>query len=103
MTLEQFFISKNIEHSWSNYEVMCLAIINGLITSFILETIILLRQMSFYSSLKKALGMSFISMIDMVASMNITDLILTGGTMLTVGYSNNSNLWFLHTTTLQLL
>ena len=77
MTLEQFFISKNIEHSWSNYEVMCLAIINGLITSVILETIILLWQMSFYSSLKKALGMSFKSMIDMVASMNITDLILT--------------------------
>ena len=62
---------------------MGLAIINGLITSIILETIILLKQMDFYSSLKTALGMSFISMIGMELAMNVTDLILTGGAMLT--------------------
>ena len=62
---------------------MGLAIVNGLITSIILETIILLKQMDFYSSLRTALGMSFISMIGMELSMNFIDLILTGGAMLT--------------------
>ena len=74
---------QKIDHSWSNYEVMGLAIINGLLTSIILETIILLKQMDFYSSLKTALGMSFISMIGMEIAMNATDLLLTGGAMLT--------------------
>ena len=62
---------------------MGLAILNGLITSIVLETIILLKLMSFYSSLKTALGMSFISMVAMEISMNITDLFLTGGAILT--------------------
>ena len=44
---------------------MILAIINGLITSVILETIILLKAMSFKIALKTALGMSMISMISM--------------------------------------
>ena len=39
--------------------------------------------MDFYSSLKTALGMSFISMLGMEIAMNVTDLILTGGAMLT--------------------
>lgn len=77
------FYFQNIDHSWSNYEVLGLAIINGLLTSIILETIILLKQMDFYSSLKTALGMSFISMLGMEIAMNVTDLILTGGAMLT--------------------
>ena len=79
------FYFQNIEHTWSNFEVMGLAIINGLITSVVLETIILLKQMSFYSSLKTAFGMSFISMIAMEISMNVTDLFLTGGAILTWG------------------
>ena len=74
---------QKIDHSWSNYEVMGLAIINGLLTYIILETIILLKQMDFYSSLKTAFGMSFISMIGMEIAMNATDLLLTGGAMLT--------------------
>ena len=74
---------QNIEHTWSNFEVMVLAIINGLLTSIILETIILLKQMNFSSSLKTAFGMSFISMIGMEMAMNLTDLIFTGGAMLT--------------------
>ena len=77
------FYFQNIEHSWSNFEVMGLAIVNGLLTSIILETIILLKQMDFVSSLKTALGMSFISMIAMEIAMNATDIILTGGAMLT--------------------
>ena len=81
--LGTIFYFQNIDHSWSNYEVMVLAIVNGLLTSIILETIILLKQMDFYKAVKTALGMSFISMIAMEISMNITDLIITGGAMLT--------------------
>ena len=64
--------------------IMTLAIINGLITSIILETIILLRQnFKFSNALKTALGMSFISMISMEVAMNLTDYLLTGGAILT--------------------
>ena len=76
--------------------IMTLAIINGLITSIILETIILLRQnLDFSKAFKTALGMSFISMVSMEIAMNLTDVILTGGAilnwwvvpiMLTVGF-----------------
>ena len=63
--------------------VMTLAIINGLITSIILETIILLRQnLDFSKAFKTALGMSFISMVSMEIAMNVTDVILTGGAIL---------------------
>ena len=58
--------------------IMILAIINGLITSIILETIILIRQnIPFLKSLKTAMGMSFISMISMEIAMNFTDYVLT--------------------------
>ncbi|MDC3186520.1 DUF4396 domain-containing protein [Candidatus Pelagibacter sp.] len=64
--------------------IMILAIINGLITSIILETIILIRQgFSFYGALKTASGMSLISMLSMEIMMNSTDYILTGGAILT--------------------
>ena len=64
--------------------IMTLAIINGLITSIILETIILIKQnFKFKSALKTACGMSFISMISMEITMNMTDYFLTGGAMLT--------------------
>ena len=64
--------------------IMTLAIINGLITSIFLETIILLKQnFKFQSALKTAMGMSFISMISMEIAMNFTDYVLTGGAMLT--------------------
>tara|TARA_B100001173_G_scaffold255466_1_gene227297 strand:- start:777 stop:1211 length:435 start_codon:yes stop_codon:yes gene_type:complete len=64
--------------------IMVLAIINGLITSIILETIILIRQnLSFSNALKTASGMSLISMISMEVMMNLTDYLLTGGAILT--------------------
>ena len=64
--------------------IMTLAIINGLITSIILETIILMKQnFNFRNALKTALGMSFISMVSMEVAMNLTDYLLTGGAMLT--------------------
>ena len=63
---------------------MSLAIINGIITSIILETIILLKQnFTFKNAFKTAVGMSLISMISMEAAMNLTDYLLTGGAMLT--------------------
>ena len=68
---------------WPVLAIMTLAIINGLITSIILETIILLRQkLDFSKALKTALGMSFISMVSMEIAMNLTDVILTGGAIL---------------------
>ncbi len=68
---------------WPVLAIMTLAIINGLITSIILETIILLRQkLDFSKALKTALGMSFISMVSMETAMNLTDVILTGGAIL---------------------
>ena len=63
--------------------IMTLAIINGLITSIILETVVLLRQkFSLSNAIQTAFGMSFISMISMEAAMNFTDYILTGGAVL---------------------
>ena len=68
---------------WPVLAIMILAIINGLITSIILETIILLKQnFNFSQALKTALGMSFISMVSMEATMNLTDYLLTGGAIL---------------------
>ena len=63
--------------------IMSLAIMNGLITSIMLETYILSRQMVLKEAFRVAIGMSLISMIAMEAAMNITDVILTGGAMLT--------------------
>ena len=64
--------------------IMILAIINGLITSIFLETIILMKQnFKFKNALKTAYGMSFISMISMEIAMNVTDYALTGGAILT--------------------
>ncbi len=66
----------------STLNIMILAIINGLITSVILETIILLKQMSFKQALTTALGMSLISMISMEVAMNLTDYLITGGAVI---------------------
>jgi hypothetical protein len=73
------FYFQSIDHSLSIYVVMLIAIFNGLVTSVLLETFILLKSMTFNNALKTALGMSFISMIAMEISMNLTDLILVGG------------------------
>ena len=63
--------------------IMILAIINGLITSILLETIILLKQnFKLKNAFKTALTMSFISMISMEIAMNLTDYLITGGAIL---------------------
>tara|TARA_Y100000748_G_scaffold209139_1_gene175314 strand:+ start:679 stop:1113 length:435 start_codon:yes stop_codon:yes gene_type:complete len=77
------FYFQNIEHTLPVWAVMTLAIINGLLTSIALETFILSKQMILKEAFKVAIGMSFISMIGMEAAMNITDVVLTGGAILT--------------------
>ena len=62
---------------------MSLAIVNGLLTSIALETFILSKQMILKEAFRVAIGMSFISMVAMELAMNITDVLLTGGAMLT--------------------
>ena len=77
------FYFQTVEHSLLTWQIMGLAITNGLLTSILLETFILFRQMNLREAFKVAIGMSFISMIAMEASMNIIDVILTGGAKLT--------------------
>jgi hypothetical protein len=62
--------------------IMALAMVNGLLTSIALETVILSRQMALNLALKTALGMSLISMLAMEAAMNLVDLAVTGGAQL---------------------
>jgi hypothetical protein len=60
--------------------IFALAMFNGIVTSIILETIILVRQsMALKLAFKTALGMSLISMISMEVAMNLVDYLLTGG------------------------
>ena len=65
--------------SWPTLIIMVLAIINGLITSIALETIILFGQMNIKQAFQTAIGMSFISMIGIEISMNTVDWIIVGG------------------------
>ena len=64
--------------NWSTISIMLLAIINGLITSIILETIILSRQMTIKIAFQTALTMSFISMLAMEIAMNTVDWLILG-------------------------
>ena len=75
-----FFQYNNI--LWPTLSIMILAIINGLITSIIFETLTLMRQMDIKNAFKTALGMSFISMLIMEITMNISDWFITGGAKL---------------------
>ena len=64
--------------NWPTLSIMILAIINGLITSIILETIILSRQMTIKVAFQTALTMSFISMLAMEIAMNSVDWLILG-------------------------
>ena len=64
--------------NWPTLSIMILAIINGLITSIILETIILSRQMTIKIAFQTALTMSFISMLAMEIAMNSVDWLILG-------------------------
>ena len=70
-------------HSLPVFLVMLIAIINGIISSIILETLILLRQnFTFMNAFKTASGMSLISMISMEVAMNLTDYLIVGSAKL---------------------
>ena len=69
---------------WPTLAIMVLAIINGLLTSIALETVILCRGgMGLKASFHTAIGMSMVSMLAMEIAMNATDWALTGGAVLT--------------------
>ena len=68
---------------WPTLAIMALAIVNGILTSIILETFILSYQMALKLAFKTAVGMSLISMVSMEIAMNLVDVILTGGARLT--------------------
>ena len=80
-TIFFFQITQN-PWSISVLSIMILAIINGLITSIMLETFILSRQMVLRLAFKTAIGMSMISMISMEIAMNVVDVLITGGAVL---------------------
>ena len=65
-------------------QIMIIAIINGLITSILLETFILSKQMNIIIAFKTALTMSFVSMVSMEISMNLIDYILVGSAKLNI-------------------
>ncbi len=67
---------------WPTIYIMILAIINGIITSIILETVVLSRQMIIIKAFKTAIGMSLISMVSMEIAMNAVDWIIMGGAKL---------------------
>jgi len=69
---------------WSTTSIMLLAMFNGILTSIILETIILLKQMHIRDAFKTAIGMSLISMISMEFAMNLIDYLMTGGAKITL-------------------
>ena len=71
------------EIAWSVLAIMSLAVLNGILTSIALETYVLSRQMSFNLAFKTAIGMSLVSMISMELAMNVTDVVFTGGAILT--------------------
>jgi len=68
------------DSGYSTMFIFGLAMFNGIVTSIILETILLLRQsMTLKIALKTAVGMSLISMVSMEVAMNLVDYLITGG------------------------
>ena len=61
------------------------AIISGIVTSVILETFILWKQMGFRKAFHTAIGMSMISMLLMEVAMNLMDYGMMGEPKITLG------------------
>ena len=72
------------EYELPVHDIMTLAIINGIITSIILETIILSFSQPLKIAFKTAIGMSIISMIGMEFAMNLVDYLMTGGAIINI-------------------
>ena len=80
--LGTIYFFQNSQYEISTMEVMLLAMLNGLITSFTIEVIVLLKSMSVKNAVKTAFGMSIVSMISMEFAMNYTDFILNGAAII---------------------
>ena len=65
--------------------VWIVAMSSGIITSVILETIILWRQLGPKEAFKTAIGMSMISMLLMEVAMNVVDYGMMGAPAITLG------------------
>ena len=79
--LGTIYLFQLFEWNWSVLAIMSLAMLNGLITSIILETAVLIsKDIDFKDAISTAFGMSFLSMVSMELAMNVTDLVLAGGT-----------------------
>ncbi len=63
---------------------MPIAIVNGILTSITLETLLLMKIMNFKEAFKTAVGMSLISMISMELAMNITDIMIEGSLVISL-------------------
>ena len=74
-----------LEIPWPSSMIFLLAIINGIITSIVLEVFVLLKQMSWKFAFRTALGMSLISMVSMELAMNLVDLAVNGSAKLSLG------------------
>jgi copper chaperone CopZ len=68
-------------HHINMYLMMGLAMLTGLATSIVLETVLLRinEKFSWKRALQTAVGMSFLSMLAMELAENTTDILLTGG------------------------
>ncbi len=69
--------------AWPTLAIMLLAMANGLVTSILLETAVLWRQLGPRAAFATAIGMSLLSMVAMETAMNVVDVLLTGGARLT--------------------
>ena len=65
--------------------VWIVAMSSGIVTSVILETIILWRQLGPKEAFKTAIGMSMISMLLMEVAMNVVDYGMMGAPAITLG------------------
>lgn len=72
-------------HHMNMFVMMALAMVAGLTTSVVLETILLKinEQFNWLSAFKTAFSMSFLSMLAMELAENATDFMLTGGQVTT--------------------
>lgn len=75
--------------------IMVSAMIMGLITSIGLEAMILFKQMPLKQAIQTAAGMSFISMLMMESSANLTNIVLMGGNRLMITWWSIIPSWIL--------
>ena len=72
------------DHTFNTVQIMSLAMVNGVLTSILLETLILVKQMTIRLALMTALKMSFLSMLAMEIAMNFVDFLIVGEAKLTI-------------------